>query len=476
MATRYRYPAVANGLRTDHPVPGLPFVNDAILPLDDRFAIEAIGRIRGQRQAWGREDPCRGDAGWVAFTTDPVRQDLAWVVRSHPVQGRSVLLFRNRHVADQHSAWSGAALLFRAGAYWWDGHMWFRPLQLWDAAREYWVQRPVPVATTITAADHFAAGEADPARGAILDVIDVDPAAAAVPNWTDHLALWALRRSDARPLSECVVGISAPELTGDQLVGIAGMAEAAGVAPSTLRAYIARGEADVPVPQATINGRSVWARPVAEEWAEARRRSHHAVGATVSTTSGGIEMSIGAAEVHRVFGDKFHSLLWDNPSQRRRWTLRWRTETSVRELTDRLGWQVAAGVEQIVPMGPLATTVAHAVLDELAGGRALLEGSGGTGRKALTAVDARTDPTTGAAFYGITQPVAQMLDWLIRHDPAIAGYTINEVIGEAELRFCMPRDVVQNSIRTALSLDSQLGAETVDAFLAKVLPPTSGGE
>jgi hypothetical protein len=187
-------------------------------------------------------------------------------------------------------------------------------------------------------------------------------------------------------------------------------------------------------------------------------------------------MPVGAAEVHRLFGDKFHSLLWDNPSQRRRWALRWRTEQSVRELSGRLGWQVAADVDQIVPMGPLATTVAHAILDELAGGRALLEGPAGTGGTSLTAVGARTDPTTGATFYGITQPVARMLDWLIWHDPTIAGYTINEVIGEAELRLHMPRDIVQNSIRTALSLDSQLDAATIYAFLDEVLPPSSDGE
>jgi hypothetical protein len=40
----------------------------------------------------------------------------------------------------------------------------------------------------------------------------------------------------------------------------------------------------------------------------------------------------------------------------------------------------------------------------------------------------------------------------------------------------MPRDVVQNPIRTALGLDSQLDAETIDGFLGKVLPPSSDGE
>jgi hypothetical protein len=448
-------------------------VNDSHLPLDDRVAIEAIGRKRGTH-TWGREDMCRGDAGWVAFTTDPLRHDLAWVVRSHPVHGRSVLLFRNLDVAGQHTAWCGAALLFRAGAYWWDGHMWFRPLQLWDAAREYWVQRPVPGAVAVTAADQLEGG-ADPGRGRVLDIIDVDPSATATPDWNDHLALWALRRSDAKPLSECVVSISAPELTGDQLVGVAGIAEAAGVAPSTLRAYIARGEADIPLPQADLNGRSLWARPVATEWAEARRRTHSGVDATVSTTSGGTEMTVGAAELQNLFSDIFHSSLWDNPSQRRRWALRWRNEPNVRDVAKGLARQVAVGVEQIVPMRPLAATVAHAILDELATGQDVLRGTS-SGVRAAAAVDGRTDPTTGAAYYAITQPVAQMLDWLVRHDPATAGHTINEVIGEAELRFYIPRDVVENSIRTALSLDGRLDADTIDAFLGKVLPPSPDTE
>lgn len=136
--------------------------------------------------------------------------------------------------------------------------------------------------------------------------------------------------------------------------------------PFTLRACIARGEADIPLPQAAINGRSVWARPVAAEWAEARRRTNRGVDAAVSTTSDGIEMTIGVAEVQNLFGDIFYSSLWDNPSQRRRWTLRWCNEPNVRDLAECLARQVAVGVEQIVPMRPLAATVAHAILDELA--------------------------------------------------------------------------------------------------------------
>ena len=40
----YRSRAVANGLRTDHPIPGLPFADDAHIPVEDSAAIEAIGR------------------------------------------------------------------------------------------------------------------------------------------------------------------------------------------------------------------------------------------------------------------------------------------------------------------------------------------------------------------------------------------------------------------------------------------------
>ncbi|MEU6541496.1 hypothetical protein [Streptomyces sp. NPDC047000] len=39
----YRIRPVANGTSTDHPVPGLPFINDGRLPLDNPDAIERTG-------------------------------------------------------------------------------------------------------------------------------------------------------------------------------------------------------------------------------------------------------------------------------------------------------------------------------------------------------------------------------------------------------------------------------------------------
>ena len=63
----------------------------------------------------------------MAFTTDPVRHDLGWLVRWHPEHGRSVVLFRDDEIASVHGAFEGTALLFRAGGYWWDGITWYGP-------------------------------------------------------------------------------------------------------------------------------------------------------------------------------------------------------------------------------------------------------------------------------------------------------------------------------------------------------------
>ena len=370
---RYRYNAVANGLGTDHPIPDLLFVDDSHIPLDDPKAIEAIGRRRGT-DMWGRQDRAviGGDeGGWLAYTTDPYRHDLAWCVRFHPEHGRSVVLYRNIDASSVHTAWWGPPLLFRSGGYWWDGTTWFRPSQIWDVARERYVNRPAPAAVTVHAADLLQGGrDADPGRADMLDLQHVDADKPQRGRWLNDLALWASRRSpDARSLSMCVVRLAAPELTGEELIGVTEMAEIAGVAASTLRAYISRGENDVPLPQATVNGRNVWARVVAQEWAEQRNRSPESVDQVLSTQRAGASNAAGITELWNRFTASFFSLLWDSPGRRKRWALRWRTETAVREIAEDLGWEVAASLDRIIPTGPLAATIRHAVLDEIATGR-----------------------------------------------------------------------------------------------------------
>lgn len=456
----YTYRPVANGLRTDHPIPDLPFVDDQHIPVDDAAAIEAIGRKKGEGM-WGRQDRCRS-GGWVAFTTDPLRYDLAWVVRWHPEHGRSVVIYRNENASSIHTILmfeAPTALVFRAGGYWWDGATWYRPAQLWDAAAEESYQRPVPAAVTVTAKDLLQDGNLAQAR--LLPITEVDAAAAPPDRWRDDLALWASHRDDGA-LADSVVTLAAPELTGDQLVGLAEMAQIAGIGASTLRAYVSRGEGDVPLPQATVHGRNVWARPVAEEWAEQRRRSSDGRNDAVSADREGSSLPVGVAEVWTRFSRIFFSFLWERPTWRKRWALRWRTEAAVREVAETLSWDVAASMTKLVPIYDMAATVRQAMLYEFVIGQRLHRD---------TSDPECADDYDDYEFFGITPTVTRMLDWLVRHDPAAAGHTIEEIIGEADRELGIPRQVSERSITTALSLDGTLDEETRENFLQRVLAP-----
>jgi len=453
----YTFRAVANGLRTDHPMPDLPFVDDLHIPVEDPEAVEAIGRRPGT-DMWGRFDHIRRFGGWVAFTTDPMRHDLGWLVRWHPDHGRSVLLFRDKDVASVYEDYQAQALLFRAGGYWWDGTTWYRPDQVWDTAGDDWYHRPVPAAVTVTAADMLATGTADAGRSRVLAVGDLDLDMPPSGRWLDDLALWSQQRP-ARATSGTVT-LTAPELSADQMVGAAEMAKIGGIAASTLRAYTARGEADVPLPQASPNGRSLWARPVAEDWAEARRRSAEGVTLAVSAERHGESLPVGLADLRDRFARTFYSSLWERPIVRKRWALRWRTEPAVRQVADDLGWLVAASLDRIVPDVPLTFTVERAVLDELAVGQQLDN-------------DVRDDlpGSHDPGYYGINRKVAMMLSWLIQHRPAAAAHAIGVIVGEAEQRLGIPRQVTERSLRSALALDSDLDKDTLKDFLSRVLSP-----
>lgn len=458
----YTFQPVANGLRTDHPIPDLPFVDDSNIPVDNGEAIEKIGRHK--QGMWGRHDTCT-DGGWVAFTTDPTRNDLAWVVRHHPEHGQSVVLYRDTDASpvDSLLMWEEpTGLLYRAGGYWWDGITWYRPSQLFDWAAEKTFLRPVPAAVTITAGDLMRDGE--PTRARVLNVGEVTVPATATSDrgWNDDLALWASHRDD-RGLGDSIVTLTAPELVADQLVGVGEMAEIAGIGASTLRAYISRGEGDIPLPQAVIGGRNMWARPVAEEWAEQRRRSSEGVEEVVSADHEGAANPIGITETWKRFSRTFFSLLWERQSFRKRWALRWRTETAVREIAEGLSWQVAASIPKLVGVWDLSTTVRQALVYEFLHGRDL--------HRSVH----RDDPAQreNYVFFGLTPAVTKTLDWLIRHEPAAAGRAIEQAIGEAEANLEIPRAVTEESIATALSLDGTLDQATREAFLERVFTPAA---
>ncbi len=447
--TLHNYEPVGNGLRTDHPVPGLPFVDDAHIPVEDRRAVEAVGRNRGENM-WGRTDKC-ADRGWVAYTSDPKRLDLAWCVRWHPEHGRSVVLYRNADSSGAYMAFMKTAQLFRAGGYWWDGATWYRPGQIFDWASEVHVQRQVPAASTVTAADMITGGLGDRAR--VLGVEDVDLDAALQGPWTAHLAAWVATRSDtSRALSRCVVQMTAPELAADQLVTVTEMAEIAGLSPSTLRAYLTRGESTVPTPQAVVGGRSMWARVVAQEWAEQRRRSPDGAASAMAAHRDSSHLSLGVNDLWQQYTNTFAMQIRESPTLRKRLALRWRTEESVREIATELSWTVAADLDSIVPTHLLARTIRGAVLDELATSHQL---------------------HGGEHDYTIFQDVAEMLDWLVRHEPRLAARTITEIIGEAERRQGIPREAVTQAITDALHLDGALDAAEYDEFLERALPPSA---
>ncbi|MFJ2218394.1 hypothetical protein ACIQVO_40035 [Streptomyces sp. NPDC101062] len=233
------------------------------------------------------------------------------------------------------------------------------------------------------------------------------------------------------------------------------MARIGGIAASTLRAYIARDQRDVPPPQAAVNGRSLWARPVAEDWAEERDRSPESAAAKLGSGEG--ELSVGLADLRQRLARRFLGALWERPDRRRRWALRFRTESAVHEIADDLALSVATDTSSIIDTHDLAATVCHAFLDELASG------------KELDAATGETKPT----FYGITTPVVNMLDWLIRHHPHTAHHLIGEIVGDAERRLDIPRDVTAASLRTALGLDSKLPRQVRIDFLDRALPPAS---
>ena len=281
-----------------------------------------------------------------------------------------MVLYRDDDAISAYTDYVDGPLLFRSGGYWWDGTAWYRPEQVIDWAGEDYYRRPVPAAATVTAAGILAASAADPGRGIVLDIAGIDPDAPYEGRWNDDLALWAARR-DSQGLDRCVVSLTAPELAAENLIGAADLAEITGIAPSTLRAYIARGEADVPLPQAVIGGRSLWSRPVAEEWAEQRQRDPDAVDAAVSVPGHyGDPVPVGQAELAATLTRSFMSDLWDYRPFRGRWALRWRTKDHVREVAAALGHEAASYVlRTLIPAEALSVTLEHALLDDLAEGQ-----------------------------------------------------------------------------------------------------------
>lgn len=456
---RYGEQPVANGIRTDHPIPNLPFVDDSHIPIDDPKAIERVGRHAGT-DMWGRCDHDETSGEWMAFTTDPQDHVYSWVIRHHPEHGRSVLLHRGRDAAAEQVDWFGdRPLLTRLGGYWWNGETWYRPRQVLNWASERYMRRPVRQPTTITAAD-LLDSSCKTALGEIHKILQLNPGAnVSSEQWRHDLALWAARRrprTDALPLDRCVVTLNAPELADGALLGNDEFASEASIAASTLRAYITRDEADVPPPQAVSDGgRKRWSRPVVQDWLEQRRRDPSEV-ATVLTGDSEDLLPPGLRTLWKRLSEILFGNLWGRQGSRRRWSRPYRNEQAVRSVADQVAWTAALHLDSTVPFHAVADAIEKAVLWELAEfserGRRILNG-----------------------YIAFMPNTGQLLGWFIQHKPSRVPTLFGGIVREAEQRLNIPPEVTTKSLREALEIDGGFDDldQQLDEFFQVTLPPTS---
>ena len=73
----------------------------------------------------------------------------------------------------------------------------------------------------------------------------------------------------------------------------------------------------------------------------------------------------------------------------------------------------------------------------------------------------------------VTRPVAEMLDWFIRHHPESAHHYIGEIMREAHRRWEIPAEETIRTLRTAVSMDGKMSDEDRKAFFALLAPPTT---
>jgi hypothetical protein len=483
----YSEKPLANGIRTDHPAPNLPFVDDSHIPIDDPDAVEDIGRGAGG-EMWGRCD-IASNGEWIAVTTDPQDTRYCWAVRYHPDHGRSVLLYRNGDLANVQSGWiHDRPLLVRWGGYWWDGTNWYRPPQVLSWATEQYVRRTVPQAATVTAGS-ILDSTCQAAQGELIKVNEFQPHAVDAGQWRHDLALWAQLRHEAIEAAEaayeaakakgekgeepkfladdrCVVTLAAPELAVDQLLTAEQFAGVAGIAVSTLRAYLARGEGNVPTPQTTIAERSLWSRAVAADWAEQRQRDPKEIGKLLKDNNDEFgAMSRGQQDLAGRIGEVFFNRLWSAPEERRRWSSPYRNEGSARALADNMAIWAATMAAESLPHYEIETAISQSVLWELT-------------RFYNPALHKER-------FIDLPPATGRLLGWFTRQFPDQVQRMFGAIVRQAndlESRACedhpqsIPKAVIEKSLKISLFKDGNLGlneTEFEDLFTRLVSPPTN---
>lgn len=464
---------IGNGMRTDHPIRGLPFIDDGHIPVEDGDAVDSVGRHEGT-DMWRRVDRARvwppreafgnpeaGDGGWKAFTTDPLRHDLGWVVRWHPILGRSVWLVSDSDASGLYSVLEDEMILLRAGGYWLgQDSQWYRPPQIFDYASGRYVERAVPNAVAMTAASRLARQGGDQvAEPVSLTVHDIDldnPPHLPGPVWEAHFQAWAdCRAADALPLDRCVIDVSAPELAASELLGAPDMARIAGIAPGTLRGYRSRGENDIPAPQAVDAGRPKWSRPVIDQWIEARSYTPEAAEEAVSAApvegADLVQWPMGLLDIRNRFHGWFLSCLAGGHGRGRRARA---ARVDAQEIADALSWTVARNLEGLLPAEPMTHVLTAAIMREV------------------------EDAATNDLPLVLDRLTGKMLDWMIRTLPFWARVAVQEVIEETERKhYTVTRSDIADAIRCSISMDGAsrdgqtiLDPDRLDKWLRGVFP------
>ncbi|MFB6560829.1 hypothetical protein ACFCYH_18485 [Streptomyces sp. NPDC056400] len=141
-----------------------------------------------------------------------------------------------------------------------------------------------------------------PASAKVSKIADFEASETLLPNWLDHLALWADRRHlvpDALPLDQCVVDLRAPELEPTRLVDRVGLARIAAIALNDLPDP-KHGRRDLPPPQIDTSDGPRWSEPVARDWAERRRSTEGPAALLADTTTFGPSQPRGLVADHNL--------------------------------------------------------------------------------------------------------------------------------------------------------------------------------